>query len=58
MAYWYNVNTGQIEQDGNTDPKDNLMGPYPTEDDARAAIETSRKKNELWDEEDRQWKDE
>ncbi|WP_431842412.1 methionine aminopeptidase [Calidifontibacter indicus] len=58
MAYWYNVNTGQIEQDGNTDPKDNLMGPYATEDDARAAIETSRKKNELWDEEDREWKDE
>ncbi len=55
MAYWYNVNTGQIEQDGNTDPKDNLMGPYESEDAARAAIETSRKKNEAWDEQDREW---
>lgn len=57
MAYWYNVNSGQIEQDGSTESKDHLMGPYDTEEDARAAIELSRKKNELWDEQDRQWQE-
>ncbi|GAA3688902.1 MULTISPECIES: methionine aminopeptidase [unclassified Yimella] len=57
MAYWYNVNTGQIEQDGSTESKDHLMGPYASEDEARSAIELSRKKNELADEADRAWKE-
>ena len=57
MAYWYNVNTGQIEQDGSTESKDHLMGPYASKDEARSAIELSRKKNELADEADRKWKE-
>ncbi|MBC9956968.1 methionine aminopeptidase [Yimella sp. cx-51] len=55
MAYWYNVNSGRIEQDGDTESKDHLMGPYATEDEARAALETSRARNEAWDEQDKKW---
>lgn len=55
MAYWYNVESGQVEKDGETDPHANLMGPYETEADAAAALETARKKTEAWDEEDREW---
>lgn len=33
------------------------MGPYASEDEARSAIELSRKKNELADEADRAWKE-
>ncbi|NHN57344.1 methionine aminopeptidase [Calidifontibacter sp. DB0510] len=55
MAYWYNVDTQQVEQDGETDPKGNLMGPYNSEAEARAALETSKQKNDAWDDEDREW---
>lgn len=55
MSYWYNVDSGQVEHDNDTDPKAKLMGPYATEDEARAALETSRQKNEAWDKEDAEW---
>lgn len=58
MAYWYNVGTGQIERDGETDPKGQLMGPYETQEQARAAIETARERTDKWDEEDRAWDEE
>lgn len=55
MAYWYNVSTGKVEKDGETDPKADLMGPYDSEDEARSALETARQKTENWDAEDREW---
>lgn len=55
MAFWYNISTGQVEEDGQTDPKADLMGPYPTRAAAEQALQTAAEKTEKWDEEDREW---
>lgn len=55
MAFWYNVSTGQVEQDGDTRPKDGLMGPYETREQAEAALQTARERTERWDAQDREW---
>ncbi|MDE9367490.1 methionine aminopeptidase [Luteipulveratus sp. YIM 133132] len=55
MAYWYNVSTGRVEEDGSTDPKGELMGPYDTQEQAQAALATAQQKTEQWDKEDRAW---
>ena len=55
MAYWYNVDTRQVEQDGNTHPKDNLMGPYDTLDDAQNALQRAAERTKQWDDDDREW---
>nr|WP_289230838.1 methionine aminopeptidase [Barrientosiimonas endolithica] len=57
MAYWYNVSTGQVEQDGQTEPKGELMGPYETREEAESALELARRRTEAWDEEDRAWEE-
>ena len=55
MPYWFNVNTRQVESDD--DPErakaSELLGPYETEDEASAALETARKNTEAWDEAER-----
>lgn len=53
MAYWYNVNTGAVEQGEETNPKSDMLGPYATEAEARDAIESAHKRSEEWDAEDR-----
>ncbi len=53
MGYWYNVRTGQVEEDAHTSRKDDLMGPYGTEEEARQALRTAQERTETWDEEDR-----
>lgn len=53
MHYWYNVETGQVEQDDNADRAQNRMGPYATEADARAALEKARERTAAWDEQER-----
>jgi len=55
MAYWYNLNSGQVETDDNKSQGDDVMGPYDTEGEAAAALETARARTEQWDEEDRAW---
>lgn len=55
MEYWYNVRTGQVEDDDNRSPGEDVLGPYPTEDDAARALDTAREKTEKWDAEDRAW---
>lgn len=55
MAYWYNVNTGAVEQGEETNPKSDMLGPYATEDEARQALESARKRTEQWDAEDRKF---
>lgn len=55
MAYWYDVATGTVQQDGATDPKATLMGPYDTAEDAQRALETAAQKTAAWDQEDREW---
>lgn len=55
MAYWYNVNTGQVEAGDDTNSKSDMMGPYATEDEARNALDTAHAKSEQWDREDREF---
>ena len=55
MAFWFNVRTGQVEEDANTSQKDRLMGPYDTYAAAEQALVTAREKTERWDAEDRAW---
>lgn len=57
MAFWYNVSTGQVEEDGATDPKGDLMGPYGTQEEAQNALATAREKTEKWDAEDRAYEE-
>lgn len=58
MKYWYNITTGQVEDDDHTSRKDDLMGPYATREEAASALEIARAKTEAWDEEDRRREEE
>ena len=58
MQYWYNVKTGQVEDDDNKSAGENIMGPYASRDEASRALETAREKTEAWDEEDRRRREE
>ena len=53
MAYWYNVDSKQVESDDNRSQNAEVMGPYETEAEAAAALATARAKTEAWDEQDR-----
>ena len=55
MRYWFNVETGQVEEDASTSPKENLLGPYTTREEAQQALEKAHARTEAWDEEDRRW---
>lgn len=55
MAYWFNVDTRQVETDDSKSQGDQLMGPYDSQEAAAAALDTARAKSEQWDAEDRAW---
>lgn len=55
MAYWYNVNTGAVEQGEETNPKSDMLGPYSTEAEAREAISSAHARSEAWDAEERRF---
>lgn len=57
MNYWFNVETGQVEEDSSSSRKENLLGPYPSREEALQALEKARARTEDWDEEDRRWKE-
>ena len=57
MSFWYNVDTGQVETEVNRSRGEQVLGPYATEAEARAALDTAHKKTEQWDAEDRAWRD-
>ena len=57
MQYWYNIETGQVEEDAAHSRKDNLMGPYSSREDAAAALSKAAARTEAWDEEDRRWRE-
>ena len=57
MSFWYNVDTGQVETDDNRSRGEQVLGPYATEAEARAALETAHKKTEAWDAADRAWRE-
>lgn len=55
--YWYNTKTGQVEE-GHRSSWTNLMGPYPTRAAAERALEQAKRRNESWEDEDREWRGE
>ena len=57
MAYWYNVDTGQVETDEDKSQGADLMGPYDSQDAASRALATAREKTEAWDAADKEWEE-
>jgi hypothetical protein len=51
--YYYNVETGQVEQ-GKVSSWTHLMGPYPTREAAEHALERARSRSAAWDREDQE----
>jgi hypothetical protein len=58
VAYWYNIQTKQVETDENRSRNDDVMGPYETEAEASNAIAAAHENTEKWDAEDRAWEGE
>ncbi len=55
MTYWYNVDSGKVEDDAHKSAADHLMGPYDTQDAAANALASAREKTQQWDEDERDW---
>ena len=53
--YWYNTKTQQVEK-GRQSSWESRMGPYDTEAEARAALDTAAARSAQWDDEDADWK--
>lgn len=55
MQYWFNTRTRSVEADN--DPErarsQDLLGPYPTREDAESALEAAAARTEAWEEEER-----
>jgi len=51
--YFYNIRTNQVEQ-GRQSDWSQLMGPYPTREEAAQALEKARARNDAWDAQDEQ----
>lgn len=58
MAFWFNVTTGQVEDDDNKSPQARLMGPFATHGEAEQALTNAKENTERWDAEDKAWDDE
>jgi hypothetical protein len=54
--WFYNVVTGQVEQEGEGKGHDQL-GPYPSREAAQGALESVRERERKLREEDREWSD-
>lgn len=52
--YWFNTETGQVEE-GRVSDWSVVLGPYPSRDAAAHALDTARRKSAAWDSEDRDW---
>jgi hypothetical protein len=55
MQYWFNTVTRQVE--AHDDPRrarsQDLLGPYPTHQEAEQALDTAAQRTAAWDDEDR-----
>ncbi|WP_062072037.1 hypothetical protein [Demequina sediminicola] len=53
--YYYNINTGEVEE-GRVSSWESRMGPYATREEAAQALETARKRTDAWDDADKEWR--
>ncbi|MBK5250259.1 MAG: methionine aminopeptidase [Actinomycetales bacterium] len=56
QAFYYNLETGQVEQGYVSDWTDR-MGPYATHAEAADALGRAAARNEAWEAQDRAWND-
>ena len=54
-AYFYNITTGQVEQEGESKSKE-LLGPYPDAESAAHALQSIRDREAKKSDEDREWR--
>jgi hypothetical protein len=54
--FWFNLKTGKVQTNYDKGQGKNLMGPYPTAEQARNALSTARERTKAWDEQDRRWR--
>lgn len=54
--YYYNLETGEVEEGKRSDVFER-MGPYPTREEAEAALTSADARNKKWDDEDKAWDD-
>lgn len=47
--YWYNINTGDVEEGAKSSWK-HLLGPYTTHAEAARALDRVQRNNERWEE--------
>src|SRR4051794_4314117 len=52
-GFYFNIETHEVEE-GRQSDYTKLMGPYPTREAAAQALETARRRNQAWDEQDQQ----
>jgi len=55
-AFYYNINTKQVERWGQS-PETELLGPFDTAEDAANALEIIRDREARKEAEDQQWSD-
>ncbi len=55
-AFYYNLKTHAVEEEGQSKAKD-LLGPFPTREAAAGALETIRERERAKTEQDREWRD-
>ncbi|MQA26636.1 MAG: hypothetical protein GEU94_14485 [Micromonosporaceae bacterium] len=53
--FWWCVKHSRVESGDGVCPARRRLGPYPTREDAAAALEKVRERNEEWDAEDARW---
>ncbi len=54
--YYFNTRTREVER-GSQSSWHHLMGPYDTAEEAQNALTIAQERNEEWEEEDKEWKD-
>ena len=52
MAWWFNVDSKQVESDDNRSQNANVMGPYDSQEEASRALEHAQENTDRWDAED------
>lgn len=55
-TYWFNVRTGQVEEEGESKAAD-LLGPFPDRETAAQALDIVRAREERKKHEDEEWSD-
>ena len=47
--WWFNTKTMRVEPPGTATPGKDLLGPYPSREEAERALEKVKERNREWD---------